>query len=325
MSGTVTGKRNRRGRGTTAPTTAPDTAAARTPDADAAAAPDTTVPPTAARTGPAPTADAAEAGSGVPHRSAATAAAAGRAAAVLEPGLDQPVRLVGARLSAAAGALLLAVGAGTAWAAFGTLPHTLPVNAVVAHGAAPATTRADQPGTLARLLVSPGERVATGQAVAELRGTDGRRSELRATRAGTVTALLAAPGAELATGAPVLTLDPIELPLTVRLFATDPAQARELRPGRTVLVPVPGAGAVRAVITAVDPLPARADSLDGTLPVPLPGLPADSAPVWTAYAELPAAAQRSAAGLPGPLPVTAEVDLGARHPYQAVLGKGGAR
>ncbi|PBC76849.1 hypothetical protein BX265_1570 [Streptomyces sp. TLI_235] len=305
MSGTVTGKRNRRGRGTAAPTTTPDTAAAHPPDAAAAAAaaaaPDPTVPPTADRTGPAPT------------------------AAVLEPGLDQPVRLVGARLSAAAGALLLAVGAGAAWVAFGTLPHTLPVNAVVAHGAAPATVRADQPGTLARLLVSPGERVATGQAVAELRGTDGRRSELRATRAGTVTALLAAPGAELAPGVPVLTLDPIELPLTIRLFATDPAQARELRPGRTVLVPVPGAGAVRAVITAVDPLPARADSLDGTLPVPLPGLPTDSAPVWTAYAELAAAAQQSAAGLPGPLPVTAEVDLGARHPYQAVLGKGVAR
>ncbi|MEV7181439.1 acetyl-CoA carboxylase biotin carboxyl carrier protein subunit [Kitasatospora sp. NPDC093679] len=256
---------------------------------------------------------------------AATAAAAGRAAAVLEPGLDRPVRLVGARLSAAAAALLLAVGAGTAWVVFGTLPHTVALPAVVAHGSAPATVRAEQAGTLVRLLVSPGERVAAGQAVAVLRGADGRQSELRADRAGTVSALAAAPGGLLAPGAPVLTLDPAGLPLTVRLFATDPTRAGELRPGRTVLVPVPGGAPVRAVITAVDPLPARADSLDGTLPVALPGLPAGAAPVWTAYAELPPAVQRSAAALPGPLPVTVKLDLGARHPYQAVLGKGVAR
>ncbi|MCU7821993.1 HlyD family efflux transporter periplasmic adaptor subunit [Kitasatospora sp. DSM 101779] len=324
MSGTATRKRTRRGGTAAAPTPTPAAAEERAPTAP--------TPPVAggpeAPTG-APPPSAVAAAAALPANTAAapsaTAAAAGRAAAVLEPGLDQPVGLVGARLSAAAAALLLAVGAGTAWAVFGTLPHTVAVPAVVAHGAAPATVRADQAGTLVRLLVGAGERVAAGQSLAVVRGADGRQSELRAERAGTVSALVAAPGGVLAPGAPVLTLDPAGLPLTVRLFATDPTRARELRPGRTVLVPVPGGAPVRAVITAVDPLPARADSLDGTLPVPLPGLPAGAAPIWTAYAELPPAAQQSAVALPGPLPVTVDLDLGARHPYQAVLGKGVAR
>ncbi|WP_030265991.1 HlyD family efflux transporter periplasmic adaptor subunit [Streptomyces sp. NRRL B-24484] len=319
MSGTATRKRARRGGTTAAP--APKPAVTPTPTAAGEQAPAPTPPPEPAPPGAARTAEPTPATPATP----ATAAAAGRAAAVLEPGLDQPVRLVGARLSAAAAALLLAVGAGTAWVVLGTLPHTVALPAVVAHGTAPATVRAEQAGTLVRLLVSPGERVAAGQAVAVVRGTDGRQSEVRADRAGTVSALAAGPGGLLAPGAPVLTLDPAGLPLTVRLFATDPTRARELRPGRTVLVPVPGGAPVRAVITAVDPLPARADSLDGTLPVALPGLPAGAAPVWTAYAELPPAAQRSAAALPGPLPVTVNLDLGARHPYQAVLGKGVAR
>ncbi|MEU2628026.1 acetyl-CoA carboxylase biotin carboxyl carrier protein subunit [Kitasatospora sp. NPDC007106] len=324
MSGTATRKRTRRG-GTTAapaptPTVAGEPAPTSTPPPEAA--PPEAAPPGAVSTAAAPTVTTVTA---VPTAPTATAAAAGRAAAVLEPGLDQPVRLVGARLSAAAAALLLAVGAGTAWVVFGTLPHTVALPAVVAHGTAPATVRAEQAGTVVRLLVSPGERVAAGQAVAVLRGADGRQAELRADRAGTVSELAAAPGGLLAPGTPVLTLDPFGLPLTVRLFATDPTRAAELRPGRTVLVPVPGGAPVRAVITAVDPLPARADSLDGTLPVALPGLPAGAAPVWTAYAELPPAVQQSAAALPGPLPVTVNLDLGARHPYQAVLGKGVAR
>ncbi|WP_431681504.1 acetyl-CoA carboxylase biotin carboxyl carrier protein subunit [Kitasatospora sp. KL5] len=317
MSGTATRKRNDRRRNGGTATAAPTEAAEQTEAVEPTEAVDPTegAPPESGqevRTAPKPE-NASR---------AAIALAAGRAAAVLEPGLDRPVGLVGARLSAAAGALLLAVGAGTAWTVFGTLPHTLAVDAVVAHGPAPATVRADGPGTLARLLVRPGERVTAGQPLAVLHTGEGRQVELRAASAGTVTALLARPGDELAPGAPVLALDSAGLPLTVRLFATDPGEARELRPGRTVLVPVPGAGAVRAVITAVDPLPARADSLDGTLPVPLPGLPAGAAPVWTAYAELPPEAQQSAAALPGPLPVTADIDLGARHPYQAVLGKG---
>ncbi|WP_405010853.1 acetyl-CoA carboxylase biotin carboxyl carrier protein subunit [Kitasatospora sp. NBC_01539] len=249
----------------------------------------------------------------------------GRAAAVLEPGLDRPVSLVGARLSAAAAALLLAVGAGVTWSVFGVLPHTLALDAVVAHGTAPVTVRAAVPGAVVSLRVRPGAQVTAGEAVAVLRGADGRETDVRAAEAGTVTAVLTEPGSVLAPGAPVVALDATGRPATVRLFATSAAEARELVPGRTVSVPVPGVGTVRAVITAVDLLPVRADSLDGTLAVPLPGLPVGAAPVWTAYADLPAVAGRPGPVLPGPLPVSAAVDLGARHPYQAVLGKGAAR
>ena len=49
----------------------------------------------------------------------------------VEPGLDRPVRLIGARLWLGALALLLAVGAGTAWGVAGSLPHTLTLPGVV--------------------------------------------------------------------------------------------------------------------------------------------------------------------------------------------------
>ncbi|MFC8450942.1 hypothetical protein [Kitasatospora sp. NPDC057223] len=255
------------------------------------------------------------------RKAAATAVAAARAAAVLEPGLDRPVGLVGARLRAAAAALLLVVGAGGGWAVFGSLPHTLTLAAVLAHGTAPETVRADRDGTLSAYRVRPGEIVTQGQVIALLRTPAGEEAAVRAPQAGMVTALLSVPGAAVAPGAALLALDASGQPQTVRIFATSLQDAGQLAPGRTVLVPVPGAGAVRATITAVDALPVRADSLDGTFTVPLPGLPGGPAPVWTAYARIP-----SAAGpLPGPVPLTVSVDLGARHPYQAVFGSGAGR
>lgn len=256
-----------------------------------------------------------------PGRVEATAVAAARAAAVLEPGLDRPVGLVGARLWAATAALLLAVGAGGGWAVFGTLPHTLALPAVLAHGVAPETVRADQPGALLAYQVSSGAPVTQGQTIALLRTQAGEELAVRAPYAGTVTALLAAPGSTITPGTGIVALDAAQLPQTVRIFATSLQDAGHLVPGRTVLVPVPGAGTVQVTITAADALPVRADSLDGTFSVPLPGLPAGSAPVWTAYARIPAAGGQ----LTGPVPLTVSVDLGARHPYQAVFGSGTGR
>ncbi|WP_457031996.1 hypothetical protein [Kitasatospora sp. P5_F3] len=251
----------------------------------------------------------------------ATAVAAARAAAVLEPGLDRPVGLVGARLWAAAAALLLAVGAGGGWAVFGTLPHTLALPAVLAHGTAPETVRAEYTGALLAYRVGTGARVTQGQELALLRTSAGEELVVRAPYAGTVTSLLATPGSVIAAGTGLAMLDAGQLPQTVRIFATSLQDAGHLTPGRTVLVPVPGAGTVEATITAADALPVRADSLDGTFTVPLPGLPAGSAPVWTAYARIPSTIGQ----LHGPVPLTVSVDLGARHPYQAVFGTGAGR
>ncbi|MFI9782115.1 HlyD family efflux transporter periplasmic adaptor subunit [Kitasatospora sp. NPDC051984] len=247
------------------------------------------------------------------------AVAAARAAAVLEPGLDQPVRLVGARLRLAGIALALAVGAGAGWAVWGSLPNAMTVHAVLAHGTAPVRVSAPHDGSVAAFLVRPGQPVTAGQALARLAGPDGT-TELTAPAAGTVSALLAAPGAQLATGAPVLALDPADAPATVRLLFDNPKDAAKLTPGRPVLVPVPGGGAVQAVVDRIDPLPVRADTLDGTLPVAVPGLPTGSAPVWLAYARLP-----QDVPLAGPLAVDVRVDLGSRHPYQAVFGKEATR
>ncbi|MFD7729178.1 HlyD family efflux transporter periplasmic adaptor subunit [Kitasatospora phosalacinea] len=240
-----------------------------------------------------------------------TAVAAARAAAVLEPGLDQPVRLIAPRLWLAGAALLLAVGAGAGWAVWGRLPHTMTVHAVAAHGDAPVRVAAERAGSLVEFEVRPGDPVTAGQALA-LVGD----AELTAPVTGTVSALLAAPGAQLAPGTPVLTLDPAAAPATVRLLLDDPEDAAKLAPGLPVLVPAPGGGAVRAVIDRVEALPVRADSLDGTLPVAVPGLPSGGAPVWIAYARLP-----QGVALNGPLALDVRVDLGSRHPYQAVLGQ----
>ncbi|BAJ30344.1 MULTISPECIES: acetyl-CoA carboxylase biotin carboxyl carrier protein subunit [Kitasatospora] len=248
-------------------------------------------------------------GRGTEARTAAVAAA--RAAAVLEPGLDQPVRLIGPRLWLAGAALVLAVGAGAGWAVWGRLPHTMTVAAVAAHGDAPVRVAAERAGSLVEFEVRPGDAVTAGQVLALV--GDG---ELTAPGAGTVSALLAAPGAQLAPGTPVLAMDPAGAPATVRLLASDPKDAARLVPGLPVLVPVPGGGAVRAVVDRVEPLPVRADSLDGTLPVAVPGLPAGGAPVWVAYARLP-----RGVALNGPLALDVRVDLGSRHPYQAVLGQ----
>ncbi|MBD0675913.1 biotin/lipoyl-containing protein, partial [Streptomyces sp. CBMA156] len=180
----------------------------------------------------------------------------------------------------------------------------------------PTTVRAELAGAVLGFRAEPGRTVARGEPVALLRTPDGAEVPVPAPADGTVTALLAAPGEQVAPGAGLLALDETGGPVTVRLFATDLPQAAKLVPGREVRVPVPGAGTVRAVITAVDELPVRADSLTGTFAVPVPGLPGGSAPVWRAYAELPGSVGRVA----GPVPLTAEVDLGARHPYQAVFG-----
>ncbi|GLW55379.1 biotin/lipoyl-containing protein [Kitasatospora phosalacinea] len=246
---------------------------------------------------------------GAPSRTAAVAAA--RAAAVLEPGLDQPVRLIGPRLWLAAAALLLAVGAGAGWAVWGRLPHTMTVHAVAAHGDAPVRVAAEHAGSLVEFEVRPGDAVTAGQVLARV--GDG---ELTAPESGTVSALLVPPGTQLSPGTTVLALDPATAPATVRLLLDDPEDAAKLAPGLPVLVPAPGGGAVRAVIDRVEALPVRADSLDGTLPVAVPGLPSGGAPVWVAYARLP-----QGVAFAGPLALDVRVDLGSRHPYQAVLGQ----
>ncbi|KDN83899.1 hypothetical protein [Kitasatospora cheerisanensis] len=97
-------------------------------------------------------------GAGSAGRTQAVAVAAARAAAVLEPGLDQPVRVLGARLWLAGAALLLAVGAGAGWAVWGTLPNTMTVHAVVAHGPAPVRVSAERAGSVLAFRVARASR-----------------------------------------------------------------------------------------------------------------------------------------------------------------------
>lgn len=244
----------------------------------------------------------------------------------VEPGLDRPVRLIGGRLWLAAAALLLAVGAGTAWGVAGSLPHTLVLHGVLANGPAPVVARAAEPGSVLRVLVAPGSRVTRGQTLAVLAGGPqgpAGTTDLAAPDAGTVTAVLTGPGGTLVPGTGVVALNPAAGPATVRLFVDSPSRLGRLRLGQRVLVPLQG-GAARLRITSVDPYPSRADSLAGTLPVPVPGVPTGATPVWTVYAEPdgPSTVLDAAAGTP--VAVDATVDLGARHPYQVLFGSAGA-
>lgn len=288
----------------------------------------TTTAPTPAKTAPAvpdgePPARAERTG---PSAQAVTVAAAA-AAAQLEPGLDRPVRVIGSRLGSALLALVLALGAGGAWAAWGSLPNTLSLPGVLAHGAAPVLARADVAGTVLDLRVRPGGRVTRGQLLALLRTTapgQGGTTELRSPVDGTVARVLTAPGGTLTAGAALLALDPVGEPATLRLYTGSARDLARLRPGQSVLLPLPS-GTVRARITAVDPYPARADSLDGVLPLGGDDLGAGADPVWTITA-VPDAA--SAAALPaayGPVSVDVSVDLGSRRPYQVILGTGAGR
>jgi multidrug efflux pump subunit AcrA (membrane-fusion protein) len=255
---------------------------------------------------------------------------AGLPTAAVEPGLDRPVRLIGGRLSLAAAALVLAVGAGTAWAVAGSLPHTLVLHGVLAHGPAPVTVSASAPGSVVRVLVAPGAHVVKGQPLAVLadsrsRPADpGSRTEITAPDAGIVTAVLTAAGGTVVPGSGVIALDPASAPATVRLFSADAGRLRRLQAGQQVVVGLPGGTTVRLRITGADPYPATADTLRGTLPVPVPGVPTGTVPVWTVNT-VPDRPQ-DAAALSGAMPtaVDASVDLGARHPYQVLFGSTGA-
>lgn len=266
-----------------------------------------------------------------PEAAPEPAVAAARAAALptagVEPGLDRPVRLIGARLWLGAVALALAVGAGVAWGVAGSLPHTLSLPGVLAHGPAPDVLRATAPGSVAEVLVAPGARVTTGQPVALLSTGGGTRTTpLAATADGVVTAVLAQPGEPVTAGTGVVAEDPADAPDQVRLYTADQTRLARLRLGQQASVVLPDGTQLRLRIESVDPYPVAADTLAGTLPVPLPGLPGGTTPVWTVHAalELPPSAPDPAAA--GPAAVTASVNLGARHPYQVLFGTtGGSR
>ncbi|MEU6851486.1 HlyD family efflux transporter periplasmic adaptor subunit [Actinacidiphila alni] len=243
--------------------------------------------------------------------------------AAVEPGLDRPVRLIGGRLWLALAALVLLIGAGTAWGVAGALPHTMTLHGVLAHGAAPVVARADAPGSVQRVLVAPGSRVTKGQTLAVLAG-DGPPTDLTAPVDGTVTAVLTAPGGPTVAGTGVIALDPSGGPATVRLFVADTGQLGRLELGQSVQLPLRN-GTVTLRITSVAPYPSRADTLSGTLPVPVPGVPADGAtPVWTVYAQPVGHSAELTAAAQVPTAVDAVVDLGARHPYQVLLDATGA-
>ena len=221
--------------------------------------------------------------------------------------LDQPVRLLPARLWAGFAALALVVVAGVVWSTMTTLPEHVSAHGVIVHGSGAVTVRATASGSLSSLAVAPGASVHRGQLLAVL-ARPHRTIAVRAPVDGRVMTLLAAPGRKLLPGAPLVAIDAVARPARAVLFVDSPRELARLARGQHVDVAAVGGGRV----VSVAPYPASAVDLVarfGTAEVA-----AGSA--WLVDVALDAPAQ----DLPALAPVSARVLVDRVRPYRLVSG-----
>jgi biotin carboxyl carrier protein len=222
-------------------------------------------------------------------------------------GLDQPIRLLPARLWAGFAALALVVAAAAVWSTATTLPEHVSARGVIVHGTGPVTVRATTGGSLSSVTVAPGATVHRGQPLATL-ALGHRTVALRAPADGIVMTLLATPGRRLLPGAPVVAIDAVTRPARAVLFVTSPRELARLEPGQRVDVAAVGSGRVVSLTqypaSAVD-LVARFGTAD------LPN--ADGAWLVDVALDSPQPA-------PALAPVRARVLVGRVRPYRLVFG-----
>jgi biotin carboxyl carrier protein len=221
--------------------------------------------------------------------------------------LDQPVRLLPARLWAGFAALALVVAAGAVWSTMTTLPEHVSAQGVIVHGRGAVTVRATASGSLSSLAVSPGSPVHRGQLVATLARAH-RTIAVLAPVDGMVMTLLASPGGNLLPGAPLVAIDAVGRPARAILFVGSPRELARLAPGQHVDVAAVGGGRVVSVApypaSGVD-LVARFGSADVT-----------SGSAWLVDVAL----DSSALKLPALAPVSARVLVDRVRPYRLVFG-----
>jgi biotin carboxyl carrier protein len=226
--------------------------------------------------------------------------------------LDQPVRLLSAKLWAGFAALALVVVAAAVWATVASLPQHVSARGVIVHGRGAVTVRATTAGSLAAFAVEPGSAVRRGQRIGTL-ATAGGKIPVRAPVNGTVMTFLTAPGRKLLPGAPLVAIDAVTRPARLVLLVSSPREVARLAPGQRV--DFGGAAFGRGRVAAVTPYPASdVDLLARFGTTNVPG--ANGKPDWLVDVTLDA----PTAPVPALAPVSARVLVDRVRPYRLVFG-----
>jgi hypothetical protein len=227
--------------------------------------------------------------------------------------LDQPVRLLPARLWAGFAALALVVVATVIWGTVATLPQHVSATGVILHGPNAVIVRATDAGSLSSLAVAPGTRVENGSLIGTL-SSGGRQIEVRAPVGGTVMSVLATPGRGLEPGAALVSIDAVARPARAVLVVTSPRTLARLAPGQHV--DVPGAGDGR--VNSVTPYPAsRVDLLARFGTTDVPGIGEAGKSTWLVDVALD---EPTVQAVPALTPVSASVLVDRVRPYRLVFG-----
>jgi hypothetical protein len=179
--------------------------------------------------------------------------------AVESPGgerIDELVSTVRTKAWLAAVALILVAACGASWAWLGQVNDVVTGAGVLVVGAGPVPVAAPVTGSVAEVLVRPGQEVSQGTPLAVLADERGRRQVVTATTSGRVLRA-AAPGTPLSAGGAVATVDPAAGPLRA-LLLVGRDRLVELAPGQSVTFDGTG---VRGRVSAVEPYPASEELL----------------------------------------------------------------
>ncbi len=237
--------------------------------------------------------------------------------------LDQPIRVLSGRLWAAALALVVLIGAGTAWAVVGTLPHHLSARGVLVHGRGPLAAAAPKAGALLSVTVGSGEQVHRDQVVAIVATPDGP-TPVHAPADGAVMNVVAVPGQQLDAGAAVVLVDPGADPRTAPaqavLFVTSREELSSLQPGQQTHLALAG-GVLAGHISAVAGYPSSAAELVSRFGSQrVPGVDAGR-DVWLVEVGIDAAGAEIGAQIPAMSPVAASILISRDHPLRVLFGQ----
>ncbi|MET8145094.1 hypothetical protein ABZU32_32735 [Sphaerisporangium sp. NPDC005288] len=178
--------------------------------------------------------------------------------AVEAPGgerIDQLVSTVRTKAWLAAVALILVAACAVGWAWFGQVRDVVAGTGVLVAGGGPVGVAAPVTGSLAEVLVRPGQEVTPVTPLAVIADARGRRHVVTGTASGRVLRT-AVPGAALAAGGTVAAVDPAAGPLRA-LLTVGRDRVGSLAPGQ----PVAFGGGWQGRVSAVEPYPASGELL----------------------------------------------------------------
>ncbi|MEV6693654.1 biotin/lipoyl-containing protein [Micromonospora sp. NPDC051196] len=225
--------------------------------------------------------------------------------------LDDVVRLTTRRSWALLVAVLLALGAGTAWAVVARIESTVSLDGILLAGRGPALVTAPAPATVASVRATVGRPVKAGEVLLTLRG-DGKTVAVTSPVTGILTTLTARPGAQVDGGATLGTVDRTDQRLSALLL---------LDAGRPAGIPagaqVRGAG-LTGTVTQVEAYPLTTTDLAGRYGIArLPGY-ADDRLVRPVLVDLGVPAWPGATLTP----IRLDLIVGTERPVDVLLGGG---